>query len=230
MKNYGILATFILTFIVASSHVQPTRAQSIKILAGNTLNGAITGTMLGGAAMGLRNSEDFAPLRVGVGAGTLYGIGVGVYDLSHVSKGEQFYISGTFNDGDNSTIIVLLDTFYGASGGAIVATSFNLIANEPIADGLQYGASIGAFAGFGFGLIDAFLLAEKPGDFAPAQPAPADPSDGSGFLSISDTAGKKRYRIDILKPAFYSLTDIGRSSISLKQAPGVDLVRFKVGL
>lgn len=227
MKTYGLLAAVILAFFV-TPQVKPAQAQSIKILAGNTLNGALTGTILGGATMGLRNSNDFAPLRVGVGAGTLYGIGVGVYDLSQVSKGEQYYISGTFNDGDNTTIIVLLDTFYGAAGGAIVASSFNLIANEPIGEGLQYGASIGAFAGFGFGLVDAFILSEKTGDFAPA--LPEEPGEASGMVSITDAGGKNRYRINLLRPAVYSTTDIKRSSISSKHAAGVELVHLKVGL
>ncbi|MDX1617197.1 MAG: hypothetical protein R3224_00325 [Balneolaceae bacterium] len=232
MKTYGILTALILTLVLSTSNVAPVQAQSIKILAGNTLNGALTGTILGGATMGLRNSEDFAPLRVGVGAGTLYGIGVGVYDLSHISKGEQFYISGTFNDGDNTTIIVLLDTFYGAAGGSIVAASFNLIANEPVVEALQYGASIGAFAGFGFGLIDAFVLADRPGDFAPEEPLPSPTSDagGSGVFSLRTDRGGMAYQVNLLRPAVYTLTDIGRSSISVEQAPAVDLVQLKVGL
>lgn len=228
VKTYGLLAALVLAFFI-SPQIRPAQAQSIKILAGNTLNGTMTGTILGGATMGLRNSNDFAPLRVGVGAGTLYGIAVGVYDISQVSKGEPYYISGTFNDGDNTTIIVLLDTFYGAAAGAIVATSFNLIANEPITEGLQYGASIGAFAGFGFGLVDAFLFAQKPGDFGPAEPIEST-EDESGLISISDDQGEKGYQINLLKPAIYSLTDISRTSISLKQAPGMDLVHFKIGL
>jgi len=236
VKTYGVLAAFIFALFASSAHVRPVQAQSIKILAGNTLNGALTGTILGGATMGLRNSEDFAPLRVGIGAGTLYGIGVGAYDLSHVSKGEQFYISGTFNDGDNSSIIVLLDTFYGAAGGAIVATSFNLIANEPVAQALQYGASIGAFAGFAFGLVDAFMLAQRPGDFAPAGIGSRNRStrsgdSASGFLSLAiPHSGTASYRVDLLSPALYAFTDIGRSSISVKQAAGLNLVQFKVGL
>ena len=70
-------------------------------------------------------------------------------------------VSGIFNDGRNSTIIVLLDTFYGAAAGAVVATSVMLVANEPLVQGLQYGAGAGAIAGFGFGLFDTFVLADR---------------------------------------------------------------------
>src|SRR5699024_5954890 len=93
---------------------QTTKAQSIKLVGQNTLNGAITGALLGGATMALQNSDDFAPLRVGVGVGTLYGIGLGIIDISRISKGQQFYLSGAFNDATNSAVIPLLDTLYGA--------------------------------------------------------------------------------------------------------------------
>lgn len=35
------------------------------------------------------------------------------------------------------------------------------MANEPIVSGLQYGAGIGAWAGFGFGIFDTFVLADR---------------------------------------------------------------------
>lgn len=171
-------------------------AQSIELLAGNTLNGAVNGAILGGATMALQNSNEIGPVRVGVGLGTLYGIGVGVYDVSKVSAGEQFYISGTFNDGNNTTIIVLLDTFYGAAGGAIVASAVTLVANEPIIDGLQYGSGVGAWVGFGFGLIDAFTLAQRPGSQT-SSPSVSDSRIG-GLVKYTDQ--KERLEVGLLNP------------------------------
>lgn len=224
-KNLLLLVfVFLLTIIQAT----PARSQSIKILGGNTLNGAMTGTILGGATMALRNSNDFDPLRIGLGAGTLFGIGVGVYDLSQVSRGQLYYISATFNDGENTSIIVLLDTFYGAAAGAIVATSFNLITNEDLRDGLQYGAGAGAFAGFGFGLIDGFLLAQKPGDFGTPQSARGPDTNTTGMISFSSE--HNRYNVGLLSPAIYSTADLSRSAHYVKQTPGINLINLKVRL
>ena len=148
--------------LVASWAIQPYKAtaQTINTLGENTLNGALTGTLLGGASMALTDDTDFYPLQIGLGLGTLYGLGVGAYDLLQTG-GNPGIVSGIFNDGNNSTIIVLLDTFYGAAAGAVVATSVMLVANEPLVQGLQYGAGAGAIAGFGFGLFDTFVLADR---------------------------------------------------------------------
>src|SRR5699024_11980513 len=91
--------------LIITGKPQTTKAQSIKLVGQNTLNGAITGALLGGATMALQNSDDFAPLRVGVGVGTLYGIGLGIIDISRISKGQKFYLSGAFNDATNSAVI-----------------------------------------------------------------------------------------------------------------------------
>lgn len=135
-------------------------AQKLRLLAMDTFNGATNGALLGGATMALQNDNDLAPVRFGVGLGTLAGLGIGVYDMSQVSKGERYFISGTFNDGESTSIIVLLDSFYGTTAGALVGTAITLMTNERIEQGLQYGAGAGAWAGFGFGLIDAFYLSQ----------------------------------------------------------------------
>lgn len=199
--------------------------QTIKLLAGNTLNGAMTGVSLGGAVMGLQNSDDFAPARIGVGAGTLFGIGVGFYDVSQVAKGEQFYISGTFNDGTNTSIIVLLDTFYGAAAGAIVASSITLIANKPIVDALQYGSSAGAWVGFGFGLVDAFALAKGPGDYT-ASVAGTSGNEAAGLLSYSSK--NNTLGIGLVNPSLTSVTNLKRTEISKRTAFNLELVNLSL--
>lgn len=199
-------------------------SQTIKLLAGNTLNGAVTGVGLGGAVMGLQNSDDFAPVRVGLGAGTLFGVGVGFYDVSQVAKGEQFYISGTFNDGTNTSIIVLLDTFYGAAAGAVVASSITLIANKPIVDALQYGASAGAWVGFGFGLIDAFALAKGPGDYT-AGTAGAN-NNTQGIINYSSK--KNKLGVGLVNPSLTSFTTLQSNEIANKTTLNLELVNLSL--
>ncbi|MEX0857288.1 MAG: hypothetical protein WD016_04035, partial [Balneolaceae bacterium] len=75
MKKNIIGAVF--SLLLLFSFQQKAHSQTIELLAGNTLNGAMNGTLLGGATMAVTNNTDFAPLRVGVGLGTLYGIGMG---------------------------------------------------------------------------------------------------------------------------------------------------------
>lgn len=193
-------------------------SQSITLLGGNALNGAINGVALGGATMALKNTNDFASIRVGLGAGTLYGIGVGAYDVSQVATGQEFFISGTFNDGDNTTIIVLLDTIYGAAAGSVITSSFYLITNEPISEALRYGAGVGAWAGFGFGLFDAFVLAKRPSDFA----TPAGASAAAGMVTLGDR--NDRLNIGLINPELYSVQEIGPNNLSTRSAMGLSLV------
>ena len=59
--------------LVLSWAFQPNRAtaQTINTLGENTLNGALTGTLIGGASMALTNDTDFYPLQVGLGLGNI---------------------------------------------------------------------------------------------------------------------------------------------------------------
>ena len=204
--NYIMVLKKMFLWIIAAAIIlvlswvfQPNKAaaQTINTLGENTLNGALTGTLLGGASMALTNDTDFYPLQVGLGLGTLYGLGAGAYDLLKTG-GNPTVVSGIFNDGNNSTIIVLLDTFYGAAAGAVVATSVMLVANEPLVQGLQYGAGAGAIAGFGFGLFDTFVLANR------------------------STA------LTFMQPATYVIPIQDDGVWRLKQQPGIDFVRFSV--
>jgi len=199
LKKMFLWIIAITIILVLSWVFQPNKAaaQTINTLGENTLNGALTGTLLGGASMALTNDTDFYPLQVGLGLGTLYGLGIGAFDLLKTG-GNPTVVSGIFNNGNNSTIIVLLDTFYGAAAGAVVATSVMLVANEPLVQGLQYGAGAGAIAGFGFGLFDTFVLANRSTALAFMQPA--------------------TYEIPIQDGGVWRL----------KQQPSIDFVRFSV--
>jgi len=214
----------VLIFLAIGLATIPGKSQSIELLGGNALNGAINGVMLGGATMALENTNDLEAIRIGVGAGALYGISVGIYDVTQVSKGEKFFISGTFNDGNNSTIIVLLDTIYGAAAGAVVATSVTLIINDPIGDALQYGSGIGAWIGFGFGLFDSFVLAERPGDYINQ----GSTDQTGGLLNFT---GRDNYvNINVVNPRYYSFREITDTGIRVKHSLGVDFLNLKVKL
>lgn len=219
---------FLLTlFIFLALNTQPLKGQSIKLFAGDLLNGAVNGVALGGATMALQDSGELGPLRVGVGLGILYGAGVGIYDNSIVPKGQQFYISGTFNDGRNSSIIVLLDTFYGAVGGAALGGAISLIANESILDGLQFGSGGGAWIGFGFGLIDAFVLAEGPDDLLTHLPKKRNRNHAEGLVQISPSA--ENINVGFLNPSLMSKKEIDGRSLKISPFFGLEILNVNVG-
>jgi len=212
MKTTVSTILFCAILLFSFSFQESAKAQTIDLLGGNVLNGAVTGTFLGVGVMGLQNSDDFAPLRVGLGAGILGGAGIAVYDISTLPQGQQFFISGLFNDGNNSSIIILLDTMYGAAGGAVLGTAIMLIQNKPIVEGLQYGGSAGVWAGFGMGLIDAFLLSERNRDFTAASIL-----DRSSLIEF-DTAG---INIGMGKPTLYKTFSAESRTPGYKLNPGV---------
>lgn len=219
-KYFFITLLFLLTSLLL---VQTSKSQSIKLVAGNALNGAMNGVALGGATMALQKSNDFAPVRVGLGAGILYGISVGVYDVSTIKTGQQFYISGTFNDGTNTSILILLDTFYGAASGAVIATSISLIAKEPVVEALRYGSGIGAWAGFGFGLVDAFVLSSRPGN----QTA-ASHHQTSGLLTYRNAVNN--FELGLISPTLIQTTKISAHGISSQINPSLDILQVNIRL
>ncbi len=80
------------------------------------MNSAITGTAVGLSVMGMQNDAEIAPLRIGLGSGILIGVGLAAYDLSD-SEGGELVVSGVLNDGQNTSVILLLDTLYGGLWG-----------------------------------------------------------------------------------------------------------------
>lgn len=217
------ITVFLFSIAILFSGTYSTSAQTIELLAGNTLNGAVNGTLLGGATMALNNDTDFRPLQVGVGLGTLYGLGVGAYDVAQ-SGGQQLLVSGLFNDGDNSSIIVLLDTFYGAAAGAIIATSIMLITDEPLLDGLKYGTAAGAWIGFGVGVFDSFALSERR----------TPPSSATNYTPTNSANGlvgiqfNKQTSVGFVSPSVIATYQSGELGLSQTITPAVDLLNFKV--
>jgi hypothetical protein len=165
MKLRLTLSLFSLVLLSILIPCQKADAQGLRIIASNTAMGALNGAMLGGASMALtNNSDDWRPLRFGVGFGTIAGLGLGIYDFSQ-SQGGVYTIDGVFNRANYTSQIILMDTFYGAVIGTLVGLAVTLIVDEKVIYGLQYGIGAGTWAGFAFGLVDAFAISRGPTDF-----------------------------------------------------------------
>ncbi|PKD43905.1 hypothetical protein [Rhodohalobacter barkolensis] len=216
MKQFSLLTLFLLLITISTS--EKSSAQTGQLLGGNVLNGALTGTALGAATMGLQNSSDFAPLRIGLGAGILAGAGVAVYDIVTLPQGQEFFISGMFNDGNNSSVIVLLDTFYGAAGGAILGSAVMLISNSPIVDGLQYGSGVGAWVGFGVGLFDSFIYAERNSDFVSSNLMNRDSLIEYNSDQIS---------VGLIAPDIIAQKSLSTQELRYELTPALKMVSFK---
>lgn len=219
MHTKIIIPFFALILILFST--KNTTAQSVEIMAGNTLNGAVNGTILGAASMALYNTSKFDALRIGLGLGTLYGIGMGVYDIS-AGHGGKVLVTGLFNNGNNSSIIVLLDTFYGAAAGSIIVTAVMLVANEPLVDGLQYGSGIGAWVGFGFGLFDTSVLARR--SYTPIASVIQPNNNANGLLGLNFDNGKS---LGFINPGLIQTAELTSNNYSGTIRPAVEVVNFK---
>lgn len=212
-----ILTVVLITWFMLTAIQSRSQAQSVELIGGNVLNGAITGSILGVAIMGLNDTSDFNALRIGLGSGILFGTGIAIYDVATVPRGQRFFISGLMNDGENSSIIVLLDTVYGAGVGMALGSAFALIGNYPITDALQYGASSGAWIGFGFGLVDAFILAERNRDFIGSNVLVRD-----SLISFQSTGST----LKLIQPELYHLTDFTAASPGYRMEPALNLFSF----
>lgn len=212
-----LIFSFLIVLTIHLFSFNQSKAQSLELVGGNILNGAITGSVLGVATMGLNNSGDFSALRIGLGVGILGGTGMALYDISTLPQGQTFFISGVFNDGNNSSIIILLDTLYGAAAGVAVGSAFALISNNSIMDGLQYGASAGAWVGFGFGIFDAFVVAERNSDFVSEKLFNRD--------SLIAMQGENS-TLKMLQPNLVGVTDLSGTSLQYKIEPTVNLFSF----
>jgi hypothetical protein len=207
-------------------------AQSVKIFGSNSLNGAINGVVLGGATMFVtdkkvnapfnKNLEDLYALQVGLGIGTLYGVSMGAYDVV-TGEGRQILVSGFFNDGDNSSIIALMDTFYGAAAGGIIALSVSLVSNDPIIEAMQYGIGYGAFIGFGFGLVDMFMIAER--STQPIAFGNSGPTLAPGIASIDFENGNS---IGFVNPTLTNIIQFDAASLKLNTQPTLEVFNLRM--
>lgn len=168
-------------------------AQTFRIVGLNTMYGAATGTGLGAATMILTESNDYGAIRVGFGAGTLVGLGAGIYDVSNAHG----LIQGYFSSAEVSSQIIAMDTFYGSATGALVGFAISLIASKDIVNGLKYGAGAGAWTGFAFGVVETFFLGSSGGAGGYGMASPYDYQSVNGLVQIQDS----HYNIGFLSPS-----------------------------
>lgn len=213
-------------FIFASLTWQTpqSEAQALRVVASNTFAGAATGAMLGGAQMALNNDDDTMPLRYGVGIGTLAGMAVGVYDTGREADAILY---GTFRSTRYTGTIIMMDTFLGSATGAVVGMAVALLRQDEIVKGVQYGAGAGAWAGFGFGLIDGFFLREyerERGYVSSYSQSPGnDPANGLLRLQTNSNLS-----IGFINPSLYSYPEIQNEQLTLKNSWGLELTNISI--
>lgn len=212
-------------------HIRTAQAQTMRIVTVNTLTGALTGTALGGATIALQNNYDEYPLRFGLGLGTIMGLGTGFYDLSKTTGDQGFFISGTINSASSTGTIILLDTFYGATTGAIVGMAISLMSKDSnIVKGLQYGSGTGAWVGFAFGLVDAFYLSTSGNyDNFYDRYAGNNHMQTGGLLEFRER--DNRYAIGLLNPVIIrTLDNSPHGNMEIKTQFGVEFAKMNIAL
>jgi len=195
---YGITA---LLFSLCFSQAAIAQSQPAKTIAFSGIEGAITGAVLGAGTMALKNDGEVDPLRIGVGAGALYGIGSGIYDVATMGRNQQT-VYGLLTNGPNSAAIVLTDTFYGGVVGVILGGAIVMISGEKFSEGLRNGVGAGVWTGFGFGLIDAYLV-KRNRNIAGMQKTTTSspPFRAAGLVAINPL---KNLSIGTLSPQLYN--------------------------
>ena len=176
--------------------------------------------------MALQNSKALDPVRFGVGLGTLGGLGIGAHDVAQASEGERYLIDGTFNTGHATTVIILLDTIYGGATGILVGSAINLMADEPLVNGVQYGVGAGCWGGFLFGLVDALYLSSTRTQPISAFNLNEKDDASSQWLTIN----QEQTRLSFLQPNFYSYKTLDANTIRYESGLSISMVEFSVRL
>ena len=212
-----------LTVLILFTSFITLQAQALKITAGNTAIGALNGALLGLGGMGITNdSENLVPLRVGVGLGTIYGLGVGIYDVyqneSAVGNPSNF---GVLHSSEYLTMITLFDTMYGGATGAVVGMAVSLISGTSIKKGFTQGGSVGIFGGFIFGLADAFYLSKnRTGGFEDSDYTTS--SDGFVTLSVNPN-----FKISFIQPQLLNQPVLDQGIFKQKTTTTLQVAHFK---
>lgn len=89
-----------------------------------------------------------------------------------------------------------MDTFYGAAAGGLIAFSVSLVSSDPILDAMQDGIGIGAFVGFGFGIIDCFMIANRSTEPIAFVPVTNQTANGIASINFDD-----KFSIGIANPS-----------------------------
>jgi len=222
LQKKCILIIVGIMFTSLTWHTPHAEAQALKVVAGNTFAGAATGAMLGGAQMALNNNDDTLPLRYGVGIGTLTGMAIGVYDTGR--EAENLY--GMFRSARYTSTIIMLDTFLGSATGAVVGMAVALLRQDEIVKGVQYGAGAGAWAGFGFGLIDGFLLSEyRDRGYTSSFNNQPGIEPVNGLLTLQTNSNLS---IGFINPSLYSYPEMQNEELTIQNSWGLEVTKVSI--
>ena len=180
--------------------------------------GALTGTALGTATMLIKDESSFSNLEVWAGMGILGGAGIAVYDLTTATPGQDLVINGFFNEANNSSFIILLDTVYGAGVGAVIGSATALIGTNSLIDGVLSGAGYGAWIGFGFGLFDSLLLAGRTTDV-----------NAGRFLNNESlfTLNHHNFKLNLIQPDLVFYHNLGNNTLTMEIEPVLNVLSVK---
>lgn len=223
LRNFLILPVFLIVLFQTNI----LKAQALKILATDTFIGTFNGALLGGGTMALENKVDVAPIRFGVGVGTLYGLGIGVADVSRMKNGQPYEVNGTVNSAGNSAQIILMDTFYGGIAGSLVGMSISLIGNQKVVKGLQYGIGAGVWAGFGFGVVDVFYFGQNHPLFGKTQKIAYSDSGNSGLIQLNT---RKIGHFSFVNPVAVSMPVTSKMGLGIKTHLGLEVAHWQISL
>lgn len=232
MKYFSTFVPLCLMFFLSGTHSP--KAQTVQILSNSTLNGAVTGVVLGGAGMIMtdqkvdapftKNMDDLYALQVGLGLGILYGMGSGVYDVAS-SGGRELLVSGFFNDATNSSAIVLMDTFYGAASGTLISAAITLLSSNPNFGDVKYGLGVGVFIGFGFGIFDSYVLASRSTAPATAMVNVPYNTSANGLATIQF---KKGSSVGFVNPSLIQTLVLDTNTFQTQLNPAVEVLNVRV--
>lgn len=220
-----------LLFVTFVSNPQQSQAQALRIVAANTFSGALTGATLGAATMALQdNSEvDYTPLRIGVGLGTIMGLGTGFYDLARVTGDTGYFVQGYISSANSTGTIIFLDTFYGTATGAVVGAAIGLMTRDrDVVKGLQYGAGGGAWAGFVFGLVDGFSSTAGQRDSVYQRYSSSNSEPINGLFELR--SDNNNYAIGFLNPIIFSSKETSTIGVTSKANLGIEFTRLNIAL
>ncbi len=227
-KNHFLNNILLLSvFLGASLQARTAKSQALKILATDTFIGTFNGALLGAGTMALSNKVNVAPIRFGVGMGTLYGMGIGIADITQMHGDQPYEVNGSVSSAGNSAQVILMDTFFGGIAGSLVGLSISLIGNQKVSKGLQYGMGAGVWAGFGFGVVDAFYFGKTHPLFGKGPKLGENYSENSGLIHLSTD---KMGHFSFVNPIAINMPETSQTGLGVKTHLGMEVAHWRISL
>ncbi|MCH8491467.1 MAG: hypothetical protein LAT81_16305, partial [Oceanicaulis sp.] len=147
----------------------------------------------------------------------------GVYDVSKMDGLGFYYVEGLFNSTEYTSLIVLLDTFYGGVTGSVLGLAISLMADEHVGRYMMYGASAGSMAGFAFGLVDAFYFSTSTGSFS-SNMQYRDYQHVDGMLVLRNNS----LNLGLIQPTVYETQNFSTGNALRDVQPGLQFAHLKL--